>query len=138
MQGTVRALFVAAERKAPVVPRDQVLATIGVGFDGDFHAKGPESRQILLLSNAVLQEFGLAPGVLFENVVIDGLDVMSFLPGQLLKIGATVLEVTEPCEPCKQMNRVREGLKSGLSGKRGMFAKVISTGTIRVGDAVIT
>jgi len=108
------------------------------GFDGDFHARESSSRQILIISSSVLDEFDVAAGTLFENLVIDNLDVMKLDAGSRLHVGEAVLEVTIPCEPCVQMDRVRRGLKEALNGKRGMFAKVVTTGTIRVGDPVRT
>ena len=86
MQGTVRALFVAPKKKAGMIPLTQVEAA-QTGFAGDFHSAGPPSRQILMISNSVLEEFELLPGSLSENMVIDGFDVMRFNDGQRLQIG---------------------------------------------------
>ena len=135
MQGTVRALFVTPEKKAKPVQLEQVRVSSG-GFDGDFHATVSTRRQILMLSGSILNEFNLQPGSLYENMIVDGFDVMSLSFGQQLRVGDAVLEVTMPCEPCVQMDRVRNGLKSALDGKRGMFARVVTTGAIRVGDPV--
>ncbi len=135
MDGTVRALFICPKRKAGPVALAQVRLGSG-GFEGDFHARAADSRQILMLSNDVLSEFDLAPGSLSENMVVDGLDVMKLSPGQQLRIGDAILEVTIPCEPCVQMERIQHGLKRALAGKRGMFARVLTPGTIRIGDTV--
>jgi len=135
MQGTVRALFVAPKKKSGMTSVMQVEAA-QTGFAGDFHSAGPSSRQILMISNSVLEEYELSPGSLSENMVVDGLDVMRFDSGQRLQIGQAVLEVLGPCDPCSQMDRIRNGLKQTLVGKRGRFAKVVTAGVIRVGDAI--
>jgi len=135
MNATVRGLFVCPEKKGKVLSRDEVRLNPN-GLEGDFHNSTTSRRQVLLLSAEVLNEFGLAPGSLRENVVVDGLDVMNLPEGQFLHAGTAVLEITVPCEPCTQMERIRKGLKQALGGKRGMFAKVVTPGTIRVGDAV--
>ena len=136
MKGTVRALFVVPEKKAAPVPLPEVRAA-AAGFEGDFHTRTPANRrQILMVSSEVLNEFTLSPGSLFENMVVDGIDVMALAAGSQLRVGETLLEVTIPCEPCIQMNRVRSGLKAGLEGKRGMFARVVTGGIIRIGDEV--
>ena len=135
MRGTVRALFVTPEKKGKPVEIGEVQAGRG-GFDGDFHARVANRRQILMLSTAVLAEFRLAPGVLRENMVVEGIDVMTLAADQKLRVGDAILEVTGPCEPCIQMDRLRDGLRSALAGKRGMFVRVLTPGTIRVGDAV--
>jgi len=136
MQGTVRALFVTPEKKAKPVSLNSV-ETIDRGFDGDFHAKVANRRQILIMSGSVLDDLRLEPGAVFENVVVDGLDVMSFAEGQQLRMGEALLEVTIPCEPCGMMDRIRYGLRETLQGRRGVFARVITKGTVHVGDSVI-
>jgi MOSC domain-containing protein YiiM len=89
-----------------------------------------------MISHSILEELQLLPGSLFENMVIEGLDVMRFTDGQRLQVGQAVLEVLGPCDPCSQMERIRGGLKQTLIGKRGRFAKVVTAGVIRVGDAI--
>lgn len=135
MQGTVRALFVTPEKKGTPVSVSTVHVT-QTGFDGDFHSRLATRRQVLLISSNVLSELQITPGAVFENVVVDGLDVMSLVEGQKLKMGDATFEVTVPCEPCTQMDRIRSGLRHALKDRRGMFVKVVSTGTVQVGDTV--
>src|SRR5580765_409084 len=104
MDATVRALFVTLEKKAKPIPLDKVSLS-RAGFEGDFHASDKNPRQILMVSSSVLDEFAVPPGALFENLVIDNLDVMALEAGRRLNIGDAVLEVTMPCEPCVQMDR---------------------------------
>jgi MOSC domain-containing protein YiiM len=135
MDGTVHALFVLPKKKAPALGVREVQVGLN-GFEGDFHAGVSSRRQVLMLSRSVLDEFGLTPGMLSENLVIDGLDVMKLASGQQLRVGDALLEVTLECEPCVQMDRIRPGLRRDLQGKRGKFATVIIPGTIHVGDRV--
>jgi MOSC domain-containing protein YiiM len=147
MNGTVRALLVKSGKGVKSAPRDVVQVT-PYGFDGDHHAgaasleaspyraRAPRRRQILMVSGSVLDQFGLEPGELYENVVVDGLDVMSLREGQQLRLGGAVVIVTIPCEPCMQMDRVRPGLQQALKDLRGMFVKVLEPGTVRIGDPV--
>src|SRR5688572_8674306 len=105
MEGTVRALFVTAHKGAKPISLPSVEVKRR-GFDGDHHT-GFGRRQVLLMSGSILDELQLEPGSIFENVVVDGLDVMSLTGGQQLRIGDALFEVTIPCEPCVQMDRVR-------------------------------
>jgi MOSC domain-containing protein YiiM len=75
-------------------------------------------------------------GLISENVVVDGIDVMTLKEGQQLRIGDAHVVVTLPCEPCIQMERVRPGLQDALQDRRGMFVSVVTPGTVRVGDRV--
>ncbi|PYS02844.1 MAG: MOSC domain-containing protein [Acidobacteria bacterium] len=135
MNGTVRALFVKLEKGAKSVPRDSVQAGLG-GFDGDHHTENSKRRQILLISGSVIDQLHLQPGNVYENVVVDGLDVMTLREGQRLRLGDALVAVTIPCEPCIQMERMRTGLQEALRNQRGMFVTVLEPGIVRVGDAV--
>ena len=84
----------------------------------------------------VLDELHVEPGAIYENVVVDGIDIMALEEGQRLRLGEALVDVTIPCEPCIQMDRVRPGLQNALDSRRGMFVKVVSPGIVRVGDPV--
>ena len=135
MKGTVRALFIKREKGGKPVPLQAVRAIDG-GLEGDHHTGSSKRRQILLMFGKVLDELHIEPGAIYENVVVDGIDVMALEEGQRLRLGEAVVDVTIPCEPCIQMDRVRPGLQDALESRRGMFVKVISPGMVRVGDLV--
>ena len=46
------------------------------------------------------------------------------------------LEIVGECEPCGKMDAIRQGLQQELNHRRGMLAKVINGGNIKVGDSV--
>ena len=115
------------------MPLRSVNAIFG-GFEGDHHTGSSRRRQILLLSGNILDELNLQPGAIYENVVLDGIDVMSLQEGQEFRLGEALVAVTIPCEPCIQMERLRSGLQDALQHRRGMFVKVLAPGTVRVGD----
>ena len=135
MNGTVRALLVKNVKGVKSSSIDSVQVT-SCGFEGDHHTGISRDRQILLISGSLLDQFGLEPGDMHENVVIDGFDVMSLPEGHQLRLGDALVAVTVPCEPCVQMDRLRPGLKQALKDRRGMFVKVLEPGVVRVGDAV--
>ena len=135
MQPTVRALFIKREKGGRSI-RLQAAHAVEGGLDGDHHAGSARRRQILLMSGNVLDELRIEPGAISENVVVDGLDVMTLQPGQQLQLGEALVSVTVPCEPCIQMDRVRYGLQDELQSRRGMFVRVIAPGIVRVGDSV--
>jgi len=114
----------------------QAAEAISGGFDGDLHTRSGRRRQILMMPGSVLDELQIEPGVISENVVVDGLDVMALKEGQRLRLGDALVSVTIPCEPCIQMERIRHGLRQALENRRGMFVQVLAPGTVRVGDPV--
>jgi len=135
VQPTVRALFIKREKGGRSIRLQSAHAVEG-GLDGDHHTGSTRRRQILLMSGKLLDELRIEPGAISENVVVDGLDVMTLQPGQQLQLGEALVAVTFPCEPCVQMDRVRYGLQDELQSRRGMFVKVIAPGIVRVGDSV--
>src|ERR1700680_1883044 len=106
MQGTVQALFIKREKGKKSVPLQSVRAVDG-GLEGDHHTGSSKRRQILLMSGDVLNELQGEPGSVYENVVVEGVDVMALREGQQLRLGEALVDVTIPCEPCIQMDRVR-------------------------------
>jgi molybdopterin adenylyltransferase len=106
------------------------------GLDGCAHAQPGGKRQVLLVDRETLEAMDLQPGVLWENITTDGLNVNSLPIGQLLRIGEARLEVTEVCTPCNQMERIRSGLRKELWGRRGMLCRVLEGGILRPGDPI--
>ena len=131
----VKALFVNRRKGCSPESVQSVTAT-KAGLEGDYHAEDRGKRQILIQSESILGEFGLQPGQLFENMLVDGLEVMNLPEGQRFRVGEATIEITIPCAPCSQMNRVRPGLRADIDGKRGRFALVVSPGEINVGDSL--
>lgn len=109
----------------------------GVGMEGDKHAEAKSYRQLLLADKEALDAVGVTPGTIKENVTVEGLNVMDLPEGSRLRLGTSaVLEITKICEPCFRMDEIRDGLKQELEGRRGMVARVIQGGTIRVDDPI--
>jgi MOSC domain-containing protein YiiM len=86
------------------------------GLEGCAHAQPGGSRQVLLVDRETLEAMELPPGILWENITTDGLNVNSLAIGQRLRIGGALLEVTMVCTPCDQMERIRPVLRRELWG----------------------
>ena len=128
-------LQVGPKKKQPMLPRPALTLIEGVGIDGDHHANS-RSRQVLLMAEENCDAFGLAPGEVRENIVTRGLDLQNLPPGTVLQIGTAALEITKDCEPCSFIDSLRPGLKAQMDRRRGMLARVLKGGEIRVGDEI--
>ena len=116
---------------------DRAELITGLGLDGDKHAVATSKRQVLLADQEALDEVGVAPGTIKENLTVEGLHVMGLAVGARLRLGArAILRITDVCEPCFRMDEIRLGLKDELEGRRGMVAVVVRGGSITVGDAI--
>jgi hypothetical protein len=134
--GRVIALFLSRSGNAGHERVQKVRAT-SAGLEGERHSSVNSPRQILLQSLETLRDFDLEPGDVYENVLIDGLQVNELAEGLRFQLGTATVEITIPCEPCSQMDRLREGLRKAIDGKRGRFVRVVSEGEIRVGDRML-
>jgi MOSC domain-containing protein YiiM len=133
---TVSGLFVSPGRgSGRSEPREQVTAIAGHGLEGCAHANPPR-REVLLASKAHLDALDLEPGVVRENVTVDGADVHDWPVGQRVKVGEALFEITMVCDPCHRMDELRDGLRAEIDGKRGMLARVVEGGDIAVGDRI--
>lgn len=117
-------------------PLEQLILIKGFGIEGDSHAQAGSPRQVLLVSQPVLDRFSLKPGDLWENILVDG-EIEALNSGQVLEIGSARLRLTFDCEPCSLLDQVRSGLAKQLYRQRGMLAMVLASGVIRVGDDVV-
>ena len=147
----------------PVVAAVDLVA--GLGVAGDAHAgvtvqhrsrvrrnpTAPNLRQVHLLAAELLDEldargFDVAPGVLGENVLTRGVDLLDLPTGTRLRLGAAaVVELTGLRNPCVQIDRYRRGLQravldhdpdGNLIRRAGVMAVVTAGGPVRGGDAI--
>ncbi len=114
----------------------EVRAVADFGFERCAHARSATKRQVLLVDRETLEAMNLRPGVIFENITTDGLNVNGLGIGQQLRIGEARLEVSAVCTPCDEMERIRAGLRKELWGRRGMLCRVLEGGMIRRGDVI--
>jgi len=134
--------------KLPVLSAEVTAA----GLAGDRHRNlkyhGGEARALCLFSLerlTALQQEGhpLYPGSTGENLLLAGLDWNQVVPGARLRLGSQVeVEVTKYTEPCQTIrdNFIGQDLKRMLQeanpGWSRVYARVLTPGTIRVGDEV--
>jgi MOSC domain-containing protein YiiM len=129
-------LFRAPKRGFPMEELPEVEAIREFGFGGCSHMSTDGKRQVLLVDRETLDALELGPGMIRENITTEGLNVNGLQPGQSLRVGEALLEVTMPCTPCGQMEDLRPGLRKEIRGRRGMFCRIAKGGTIRQGDTI--
>jgi MOSC domain-containing protein YiiM len=116
--------------------RERVQAIEGHGLEGCAHARAGTKRQVLFASAQHLDALGVEHGRIRENFTIEGADVHEWPVGQRLRVGEAEFEITMVCDPCSRMDEIRPGLQEELDGKRGMLARVVSSGEVASGDPV--
>jgi MOSC domain-containing protein YiiM len=147
IEGRVEAIVVRGSPRDAARTVAGTVAVAGIGLADDRLGLRGESelstRQVTLIQAEHLAVIaGLArvdqvdPVGLRRNLVISGINLLA-LKNARLQVGAAVLEIVGPCQPCSRMEEtIGPGGYAAMRGHGGMTARVIVTGPITVGDAV--
>ena len=154
-----------ASHRFSKVTCDALRLLQGLGVEGDAHCGAtvkhrsrvkadptqPNLRQVHLIHSELITElqsagFSVGPGVMGENILTEGVDLLSLPQGALLTIGSeVVLKVTGLRNPCAQLDNYQSGLTEAvldrdehgnLVRKSGVMAVVEQGGVIHVGDGI--
>lgn len=135
--GRVQALAVRAHPRQGPRAVDAIAADAGFGLAGDRFADALSPRQVLLAGAPAYARHALPPLTLRENLLLD-IDTSHFTSGTLLRVGAgAVLWLTFGCEACGYLDARRPGIAAAIGRGRGMLARVLRGGILRVGDPVV-
>ena len=74
-------------------------------------------------------------GQLGENILVN-FNPYDLQEGTQLLIGDSILEITIECTICNLLTKINNKVPKLLKKDRGVFAKVIHEGTIKIGDSV--
>ena len=148
--GKIQSIHIASAAKAPMQSLDHVLATPGVGLEGDryalqqgtFYKPEPDFELTLIEAEAINAlkrdyEIELAPGEARRNLVTSGVP-LNHLVGREFQIGEVRVRGIRLCEPCSHLQAL-VGLPviKGLRHRGGLRAQILSQGTIRVDDSIL-
>lgn len=137
--GKVLDLFVSIQGETNRFNKTRLLVDKGGVREDKFYEKNP-NRPILITSIssyelATKNNIAIEFSDLGENILID-LDIYHLLPSDQIKIGSTILEITQNCTICNGLSKVDDKLPKLLENSRGVFAKVISGDVIKTDDIV--
>jgi len=112
------------------------------GIENDAHA-GDWHRQISLLADesidkmrAKLTDVKLVPGIFAENITTEGLELYTLSIGTRLKIGPTIVEITQIGKECHMGCEIRTLTGDCVMPREGVFAVVIEEGEVQPGDVI--
>ena len=143
LRGRVVALCRSERKGTQKAPIDGGELVRGQGLEGDAHA-GNWHRQVSLLSDQDVDTMrgkglALAAGAFGENVVTTGIDLLALEIGRRFRIGdRAVLQVTQHGKACHSRCAIYDQAGDCIMPRRGIFARVLRSGTVRPGDEVRT
>ncbi|MGH9243547.1 MAG: MOSC domain-containing protein [Acidimicrobiales bacterium] len=147
MPGTVISIFTAAASGEPTIAHQNVRAVAGRGLEGDRYFESnagdhdPEDEITLIAAEGIGRaktEHGveLEPGEHRRNVVVEGVDLSAYV-GEKIRVGAVEVEVIKPNPPCRYLTDLTgKPMLAVLRGAGGVRGRILTDGTIRVGDQV--
>ena len=139
--GKVDWIGVRPARDVPMQAVELAEATAGKGLAGDRYGSGSGKRGITLIQAEHLPVIAalsghsvIAPATLRRNLLVSGIPLIA-LKGRRFRIGDVLLEGTDPC------SRMEAALGAGgynaMRGMGGLCARILESGNLRVGDAVV-
>jgi MOSC domain-containing protein YiiM len=111
------------------------------GLEGDAHA-GDWHRQVSLLGQESIDKMkamgveGLISGKFAENITTEGIVLYELPVGTKLKIGETLMEVTQIGKECHKGCAIRSQVGDCIMPREGIFTKVLKGGYIKSGDSI--
>jgi MOSC domain-containing protein YiiM len=140
MSATVVAVCISEKKGERKTPVSVVELRENFGLAGDAHA-GEWHRQVSLLaaeSIAKMRQAGLAvnAGDFAENITTSGIELFTLPVGTRLKVGETVLEVTQIGKECHTRCAIYHQAGDCVMPKEGIFARVLCGGQGRAGDLI--
>jgi MOSC domain-containing protein YiiM len=144
---------------------DSIKLIEGLGVEGDAHSgktvkhrsrvkvdpSQPNLRQVHLIHSELIQElqaggFDVSSGSMGENILTEGIDLLSLPTGTILNIGHTAsVKVTGLRNPCAQLDSFQKGLTKAVLGrsengeiirKAGVMSVVLKGGVVKLGDPI--
>jgi len=141
--GRVVWIGVRPERREPMQPADVAMLEAGRGLIGDRHRRLGGARQVTLIeaeSLAAIASFlGAAlvrPDDVRRNLVTEGINLLA-LKDRRFRIGDAILETSGECHPCSRMEEILgTGGYNAMRGRGGITARVVTGGTVRLGEVI--
>jgi MOSC domain-containing protein YiiM len=144
----VVALYLHGAKGADLSSTEQVRAVPGCGLEGDrmFRSESGQlnpDQEITLIEaeaiEAVAVETGirLRPSQTRRQIITQGVR-LNELVGKEFKIGEVTLRGHRFCQPCDHLESLTQsGVKAAYHDRAGLRAQIVTSGMIRVGDAIV-
>lgn len=131
-----------SEKKGVVKkPVESVKLIEGLGIEKDAHG-GNWHRQVSLLGVESINKMKkqgiehLDYGVFAENITTEGIELFTLPIGTKIKIGETLLEVTQIGKECHHGCEIRQLVGDCVMPREGIFSIVLEGGIIKANDEI--
>jgi len=137
--GAVQALFISKKGDSSRLIQDKIYLDEKGVLGDKFYGKDRD-RSVLLSTEesyeiAQNKNIIMSYGALGENILLD-YNPYHLTIGDRLKIGIVILEITQNCTICNHLSIIDKKLPKLLKNDRGIFVKVVKSGSIFLNDKV--
>ena len=137
--GSVLKLFTSTKGTSKRDEKQKISLDQRGVHDDKFYDKGAERSVLISCIDSYelvkKQNIEMPLGYLGENILLD-FNPYKLEMGTKVKIGSSVLEISQYCTICNHLAVIDESIPELLKDDRGIFAKVITEGEINVEDKV--
>lgn len=110
------------------------------GIEGDAKGGHPKRQLNVMcaesLTNLSSEGYNITPGQMGEQIVISGCDIGNQPDGTRVRFGSqAVIEIVEQRNGCDRFQHI-QGQRPQTQGRLGVMCRVLTGGTINVGDPV--
>ena len=139
--GTIHAVCTSDRKGIQKTPQASVELKEDWGIEGDAHA-GKWHRQVSLLGFEAIEDFkdrgaDVSDGAFGENLIVEGFDLKHLPLGtRLTTSGGVELELTQIGKECHNDCEIRRLTGKCVMPTDGIFAIVLTGGTITAGDEI--
>ena len=137
----VLAVCISEQKGTVKHPVEKIRLEKDHGIINDAHA-GNWHRQVSLLADESVEKMrahcpDIPVGAFAENILTKGIVLKDLPVGTKLLIGNAVLEITQIGKECHADCAIRKQVGDCIMPREGIFAKVLTGGTIKAGDKII-
>ena len=138
--GRIRAICISERKGTQKFSIEAANFIKNHGIERDAHA-GNWHRQVSLLAFETIAAFnhrgaGVKDGAFGENLVVEGIDLTSLPIGTKFKCNEVELELSQIGKDCVDRCHIYHKMGDCIMPNQGVFAKVLRSGTIKVGDVI--
>ena len=138
--GKVIAICISENKGTEKTVIDKGVLIENFGLEKDAHG-GNWHRQISLLEVEKIEDFNKKGGAVNfgdfgENLIIEGIDLKNLAVGSILKIGDSLLEITQKGKQCHHHCKIYHRVGDCIMPREGVFAKVLKGGEIVPNDSI--
>ena len=140
MIGTVLAVCISEKKGTIKHEVESVTLRLHHGIVGDAHA-GNWHRQVSLLADESVEKmrcpsFNIPIGAFAENILTEGIELVTLPVGTKLRVGEALLEITQIGKECHADCAIRRQIGDCVMPREGVFAVVLEEGTVQKGDEI--